>query len=281
MHLRGAVEMYRSAMGGDQQHAKHTEEAQVIIRSSVQLQGEGAELCENVSSMRFMSSAVLWLDIIGSITEGTEPRLLSIDMDLGPESGTRLDEVMGCQNLVMNQIARIAALQATVTGTGRSSELDEQIVDIQNALRRAEQQAMTLMHEPHEPQRRANETTAKVTQFFSLAAGIYLHLITDGFEDSYALQQLTTQVIIYMRTQITADLIAGLVCPLFIVGCAVYGHDDQELLRETLSSYQFLDPLFRHRAKLLPILEEIWNERLLEGYSWSNVVQLTHDILLI
>lgn len=268
-------------MGGDQKHAKHTEEAQVIIRSSVQLQGEGAELCENVSSMRFMSSAVLWLDIIGSITEGTEPRLLSVDMDLGPESGTRLDEVMGCQNLVMNQIARITALQATVTGTGRSSEFDEQIIDIQNALRRAEQQAMTLMHEPHEPQRRANETTAKVTQFFSLAAGIYLHLITDGFEDSYALQQLTTQVIIYMRTQITADLIAGLVCPLFIVGCAVYGHDDQELLRETLSSYQFLDPLFRHRAKLLPILEEIWSERLLEGYSWSNVVQLTHDILLI
>lgn len=282
MHLRGAIEMFRSTMKEERSHARHTEEALAILRSSIPLEGEAADLCGNVSAIRFMSSAVLWLDIIGSITEGTEPRLLSMHgLDLGTESGIRLEEVMGCQNAVMTQIARVAALQATTIRTGSFSECDLEVADIREALCQAKQQATALMCETYEPQRKASEIIAKVTQFFSHAAGIYLHLTAIGFRDSYTLQQITADAMTFVRTQINTDFISGLVCPLFIMGCAVDSHNDQELFRRTFSSHQFLNPLFKHRTKLLPILEDVWNERWREGYSWSNVVQLSRDILLI
>jgi hypothetical protein len=274
--------MCRSTINGESGHAKHTEEALSILCNSIPLEGEAADLCNDVSSMRFMTSAVFWLDMIGSITEGTEPRLLSMhSTHLGTGSGIRLEEVMGCQNTVMAQISRIAALQATTIRTGFFPESELEIADIREALRQANQQAMALMREAHESQSKASETIAKVTQLFSHAAGIYLHLTAIGFQDCCTLQQITADAMAYMRTQITADLIPGLVFPLFIIGCAIDRHDDQELFRSTFSSHQFLNPLFKQRAKLLPILEHVWNERWGEGYSWRTVVQLSRDILLI
>ncbi|KAG5939429.1 hypothetical protein E4U53_007806 [Claviceps sorghi] len=283
MHLCGATEMYRCAMEGSTRHARQTEEALAILRSNIPLEGEAAGLCEDVASMRFISSAVLWLDILGSVTKGSEPRLLSTHpMDLGPASGIRLDEVMGCQNLVMAQIARISALHAALgTHDLDSTTRDLQVADIQEALRHAQQQILPLLQEEHEPQRKANTAIAKVSRVFHHAATIYLHLVTKGFRDRDALQRLTGAAVAYLRTEITPDLTAGLVCPLFVIGCAVARSDDQELFRTTFSSHQFLNPLFKQRTRLLPILEEIWGERWKDDYSWSNVVRLSSDVLLV
>jgi C6 transcription factor Pro1 len=275
-------------MKSERRHVGHTAEALAIFRRSIHLEGEGASLCEEVSSMRFMSSAVIWLDIIGSITEGTEPRLLPMhDMELGTGTGILLEEVMGCQNKVIVQIGRIAALHArrsTAVRTGCLLEpelLIQEIGNIRENLYQADQEVITLMREVHEPRQKESETIAKVTRFFSDAAKIYLHLITTGFQASDALQQLTAEAMTYLLAHITSELINGLVCPLFIVGCAVDRQDDQDLLRRTFTSHQFLNPLFKHRARLLPILDQIWKERWNGEFSWDNVVKLTHDILLI
>ncbi|KAG5957510.1 hypothetical protein E4U58_005927 [Claviceps cyperi] len=282
MHLRGAIEMYRCAMTGGTRHAKQTEEALAILRSSMPSEGEAADLCEDVSSMRFMSSAVLWLDIVGSVTEGAEPRLLSMhDQDLGTGSGIRLEEVMGCQNQVMVQLARIAALQATWKSVEVSANGYE-VADIQNALHRAHRDSLALMQEEHAPQRRICRTIAIVSIMFCHAAGVYLHLITNGFRDDHTLQQLTADAMPFLRTEVTAELTTGLVCPLFIIGCAATTTDEQALFRTTFSSHEFLNPLFKHRPRLLPILEEIWRERWKnDAYSWNNVVRLSRDILLV
>ncbi|KAG6001082.1 hypothetical protein E4U54_001185 [Claviceps lovelessii] len=288
MHLRGATEMYRCAMTGGTRHAKQTEEALAIVRSSIPLEGEAAGLCEDVSSMRFTGSAVLWLDIVGSVTEGAEPRLLSMhDVDLGIGSGIRLEEVMGCQNIVMAQIARISALQAammvgTNNGSNNNNACGPQVADIQKSLQHAEQQILALMQEEQdERQRNTAKTIAKATLVFYHAARIYLHLTMNGFRDCDTLQYFTGVAVAYLRTEITTDLTTGLVCPLFIIGCAVARVDEQELFRTMFSSHQFLNPLFKQRTKLLPILEEIWNERWRDEYSWSHVVRISHDILLV
>ncbi|KAG6191144.1 hypothetical protein E4U36_000939 [Claviceps purpurea] len=282
MHLRGAIEMYRCAMTGGTKYTKQTEEALAILRSSIPLEGEAAGLCEDVSSMRFMSSAVLWLDIVGSVTEGAEPRLLSMHgQDLGTGSGIRLEEVMGCQNQVMVQMARIAALQAT-RKTHEVSASAPEVADIQNALHCVHQDALALMQEEHEPQRKSCRTIATVSIMFRHAAGIYLCLITNGFRDYDTLQQLAADAMAFLRTEVTADLTTGLVCPLFIIGCAATTTDEQALFRTTFSSHEFLNPLFKHRPRLLPILEEIWRERWKnDAYSWDNVVRLSRDILLV
>ncbi|KAG6038684.1 hypothetical protein E4U41_003895 [Claviceps citrina] len=282
MHLRGATEMYRCAMTEGARHAKPTEEALAVLRSSIPLEGEAATLCEDVSSMRFTSSAVLWLDIVASVTEGVEPKLLDMHgVDLGAGSGIRLEEVMGCQNMVMVQIARISALRAAIETDGFYA-YDLEVADIQSALHQAKQQALALMLEEHEPQRRASKPISKITVLFSHAAGIYLHLAVKGFRDCYILQQITSNAMAYLRGEITADLNTGLACPLFLIGCAAATTEDQELLRAIFSSHQFLNSLFKHRAKLLPILEEVWKERWRDDdYSWSHIVRLTHDILLV
>ncbi|KAG6010747.1 hypothetical protein E4U21_004135 [Claviceps maximensis] len=289
MHLCGAVEMYRCAMTGGARHAKQTEEALAILRSSIPLEGEAAGLCEEVSSMRFISSAVLWLDILGSVTEGAEPRLLPMHhLHLGTESGIRLEEVMGCQNLVMAQIARISALQAATGGANNDPNTHSarglEASEIQRLLHQAEQQILALMQEEQEQpetQRDARRVIAKVTLVFYHAARIYLHLTTNGFRDCDTIQYLIAAAVAYLRTEISPDLITGLVCPLFIIGCAVARIDDQELIRTIFTTHQFLNPLFKQRTRLLPMLEEIWKEKWRDEYSWSHVVRLSRDILLV
>lgn len=61
--------------------------------------------------MKLFAGVVIWLDIIASVTTGTAPRLLSLHpFALSPGSQIQLENIMGCQDWPMIQIARIAAL---------------------------------------------------------------------------------------------------------------------------------------------------------------------------
>lgn len=288
MHLRGAIELYRLAMTEDARHDRlHRPRLADVLSFDFATESEANAYIITTSSTRFTCASLLWLDTVGSITQGIEPKLLSFhDVDLDSSSTIQLGEIMGCCNGIMVQIARITALYARKKMKqgliqDEDTYLNEEVADIRTKIELEQTTKAITNQAPDQLGESSPDKISTITSFFSCAARIYLHLVTTGFENLESLDHIVSPALEHLETKVGNDLLPTLVCPLFFLGCGLSNEDGFELLRKVFASRSILHPLFAHRTKLLPALEVIWKQSRGPVFSWNDVVDLTCDILLI
>jgi hypothetical protein len=247
---------------------------------------------EQVVNFRFLSGTLIWLDITSSITTGTAPYLLPFHSRvLAPTSQTKFEEIMGCKNWAMLQIGRIAALhehktQALLEGQFDFIKFEETVSniskDIQCCLAQEALEGFKISERKFSTTSNAMLDAHKpVTQIFAHMASIYLHLVTHGFQKMEILDTTVSEATRTLRTHIPKHLLPALVSPIYIIGSVARGEDEQ-FFRDIFCSPPLLDPLLKHRGRILQILEEIWRKRqIIDDVTWKDNLELSYDILLL
>ncbi|EHK49378.1 uncharacterized protein TrAtP1_010594 [Trichoderma atroviride] len=293
-HLRALLGM------GLQAHEQHyngrlrlTESAKQILREDRPVSQNEPTVAEEVACFRFVNGTTTWLDIIYAITTGKAPILLPhLSSILSCDSQFQLSDIMGCQNSVMLQIGRIAAQHEQNILVGREGPLmyaamnqgaADIVVEIQRCLTeeafvrldlsgRNSAGVSSTMHDPR----------TLITRIFAQMALVYLHLVVHGFRDLELVSGAAiSEVMEILQSQISQSLLPALVLPLFIIGASA-SEGDQPFFRDAFSRPPLLEPMVKHRARILPILEEVWRRKqTLPEFGWSDCLELTPDILLL
>jgi C6 transcription factor Pro1 len=268
------------------------EKSRTILCEDLPLSEDEPTVTREVMSFRFLGSTMIWLDITSSITTGMTPYLLSRHSSaLAPSSQIKLENIMGCKNWVMLQIGRISALherktQALRQGNLNCAELEPIVVDISKEIQYGLcQEAWEKFNiselNPAKDFNTISDPTELVTNVFTSMAFIYLQLVIQGFQNLEILDVTISAAIGILQTQIPTHLLPALVAPLYVIGC-VAKQEDEQFFQKIFSSLPLLDPLLKHRGRILPILQEIWEKRrTTPGYSWEDSLELAHNILLV
>jgi hypothetical protein len=248
---------------------------------------------EEVVSFRYLGGTIIWLDIISSITAGKAPHLISHHHSfIASNPLVELETLMGCQNWVMLQIGRIAALYAQRVEDlqlGHAQTCAEYAIlayDISRELQRGLTEiALSKFNiSGHEPAVRDDTLSAQpaiITQIFAHAAVLYLHLVTLGFEKLEILDTTLSTVLELFNTQISSQVLPSLVFPLFIIG-SVATHKDEHYLRGMLSSLHMQNTVYKYRERIMSTLEEIWRRRqTTPGFAWKDCLELANNTLLL
>lgn len=247
---------------------------------------------EEVVHFQFLSGTVVWLDITSSITAGRAPHLLPYHTCIiAPDSQTRLEGIMGCRNWVMLQIGRISALhEHKIQGMRQQyfdcAELKHTMADISRHIQcglaqlaleafNISERGSAAMFEP------IIDPPRLVTYMFAYMASIYLHLVIEGFHELEVLDTAISEAMRMLRTRISTGLLPALVCPLYVIG-SVAREGDKQFFRDMFSSPPLLDPLLKHRGRILPMLEKIWSKRQTGHlFAWEDSLEFAYDILLV
>ncbi|KAJ4370617.1 hypothetical protein N0V83_005138 [Neocucurbitaria cava] len=238
-------------------------------------------VAQEVAGFRFITSTIVWLDIVASITAGTAPMLVSHHSRiLTAGSQTQLRDIMGCDNWVLLQIARIARLYENMNRTTQEGQDDlTGFGESASEIRLGLQYSTSQIARATSPRVTTEDPHALITRVFANMAVVYLHLVMHGFQKLDLMDDVLCSSMRIIRTRSGRHLQA-LVPPLFILG-VIAKQEDQQFLRDILSIPPLLDPFLRHRLRLLPILEDIWKRRDTPGFAWHHCVELTKDILLV
>lgn len=290
-HLLAAMTIFQQAYVENLLHFGLAEMSRTILCGNLSLPEYDPLVTQEVVTFRFMSGTIIWLDIISSITSGTAPRLLPYhSFVIAPDSQTKLEDIMGCKNSVMLQIGRIAALyERRIQALGQHFDCKEfgQTVgdiggEIQHVLTQSALEGFNISQCDSSPIFHAMlDPPTLVTCMFAHMATIYLHLVVHGFQKLEALDTTISEALGILQTQIPRNLLSGLVAPLYFIG-SVASQRDEQFFRDMLSSAPLLDPLLKHRGRILPSLEEIWSKRrIIPGLSWKDGLALAYDLLLI
>ncbi|CAL3962325.1 unnamed protein product [Diplocarpon coronariae] len=242
-----------------------------------------------LASFKFLSGVILWLDILETVTTGKEPCLLSIHPHaLNPKSHIRLESIIGCSNWPIVQIGRIAALYERKVRALRNCCLDEGLHADVESIRRELQYGLTeqtlaclaVSHEALAPHNSVRHRQALITRLFALAASIYLDLVVHGFQQGAA--NSVTEAMTILRSNMPSELLHTVIFPLYLIGY-VAAQEDQPFFRGVFSSPPVLDPSLEHRSKILPLLEDIWQNRdaMLSGGSWEDSLRRLSDCNLL
>jgi len=291
VHLRTAISMLVGAYEERLQSFGMDERTSSLLWENLPLSDCDPAVIGEAASFRFLGGTVIWLDIVASITAGTEPLLLPYHIPaIAPHSETRLEAIMGCQNWVMVQIGRIAALHASrIRASEQGTPGDAKSESSSRSIVKELQDGLSQMGwEPSDAVRRrfgiAADTTDPcrlVTLMFAHTAFMYLHLATRGFEALEAISPPYIMAMELLRGGIPMDLLPALVTPLYFLG-SVARYTDRPFLRGLLASPALLHPLSGHRAMIMPVLEEIWRKRdAAPGSALADSVWLGQDLLLI
>jgi hypothetical protein len=284
--------MYRRVCEGDISRFGLAEKSRAVLFEGFPLTEYEPEVVEEVANFRFMFGTMIWLDILSSVTAGTAPNLQHCHSSvMASTSSTKLEDIMGCKHDVMLQIGRIAALYAQKTealqrGGFDCSSLEDIVDDISRKIHSgfADEVLVELI-----PPGVCSPTTVNalleprrlVTRMYLYMAAIYMRMLVQGFHNLEGLDKTTSEVMALLQTQTPTDLLPSLVCPLFFVGCTAR-EEDKQYFRNTFSSPPLLNPLLKHRGRILPILEEIWSKRTtILGFGWPDCIELAKNLLLI
>ncbi|SPO07043.1 related to C6 zink-finger protein PRO1A [Cephalotrichum gorgonifer] len=297
MHLNGAIEMYRLACTDELLHLDLKERSRVILRDNLPITIDGAAVTSEVATMRFMTGSLLWLDILASITYGSTPRLQSLHSSLlAPDSMIKLEGITGCRNWALVQIGRIAALHSRNEEARRTGHIDDatldraldeirEEVDYELSREALEDYSVTVATGMLDLRGDGADPVALVTRMFAYTALVYAHIVKHGFQKLDLLETTISGALWLLRNRVTPRLIPVLVCPLYILGCTARQGPQRDLFCEVFSSKPFLDSLFKHRERILPIVEDIWSRTASSasgpGFPWSETLKLHRDILLI
>jgi hypothetical protein len=231
-------------------------------------------VAQDILCFRFLSGTTIWLDIISSITTGKAPVLLPyLSSILASDSQIKLGDIMGCKNCVMLQIGRIATQyehksRDKQTGQFDSIEFKQTTCDIKLEIERSlSQGAFADLDHPEQNSTDVPHTSPNppimqklVTCVFAQMALVYLHLVTHGFQELESLGSDISETMGLLQTRVAKHVLPALISPLFIIG-AVARQVDEQFFRDIFSSLPLLDPRLKHRGRILPILELIWERR--------------------
>ena len=284
--------MYQQGYKENLVHFGLAEKSRTIFFEDLPVSEYDPEVAEEVVNFRFLTGTIIWLDITSAITAGTAPQLLPYQLcGITSNSQTKLEDIMGCENWAMLQIGRIAALheqktQALQQGHFDCTEFEQSVGDIGReilcSLTNGSLEGFSIA------ERNSGATCNPivdppklVTHIFAYMASIYLHLITYGFEKLEELDTTISGAMRMLQTQIPIQHLPALVLPLYVIG-SVARQGEEQFFRNIFSSPPLLDPLLKHRERILPILEEIWSKRqTTPSLAWKDSLELTCDILLL
>lgn len=287
----------RSYEDSDGSHFASKEESKKIIRENLPLRNNDliagdSVVADEVTHYRFLTSTLIWLDIISSITRGKGPELFFHHARIiSSNSEIRLEYIMGCKNWVMLQISRITNLHSRILQAHQELTFDcagfiETAGDIDKEIQSGvTQEAFTCFnisdHDYSQSQNAISEPTQVITYIFACMASIYLHLVTQGFHNLDVVDHSVTAAMTMLQTQGPAQILPALVSPLFVIGC-VAREEHKSFFRLTFSSWPLLDPILKYRGRISNILEDIWSRRISDPlFDWKACVELTGDILLL
>lgn len=267
------------------------ENSRTILRDELPLSEYDPLVTGEVVNFRFVSGTVIWLDTISSITSGKAPHLLHHQtFAVATDSQTKLEDIMGCKNSVMLQVGRIAALHERKSQALQQyfdcNEFVQTVTDISREIQCALTQGALEgfgISECDSPAifKAIPDISTLVTYVFAHMAIIYLHLVINGFKKLEALDASVFEALRMLRTRIPREVASGLVAPLFVIG-SVARRTDEQFFREIFSSPPLLDPLLKHRGRILLSLEEIWSTRQIRpDLSWKDSLEFSYDLLLI
>jgi hypothetical protein len=283
-HLQAAMNMFWRCREMNMSQVDLSQESRTIISQDLPVPRDNPVATEQVQTHRFLTGTILWFDIVASMTEGTAPYLLQFHSKvLAPDSQTDLATIMGCRNWVMLQIGRISALYARKAhalelGQYNAVEIEETVADISNSIYSGLAQESL---DPFSISEIDLPQDLLITHLFAFTALIYLHLVARGFDEVDMLYMTLAEALRKIRCRLALQSLPGLLSALFIIGCAA-SPAAQHVFRDTFSSVPMLDPALQHRARVLPIFEEIWRRRqMAPGLVWKDVLDLTGDILLV
>jgi len=250
-----------------------------------------ASYSEETVIFKFLTSVIAWLDIISSTTNGKLPRIIHLlPGEISSGSVINFEAVMGCKNWVMVQIGRISELHGFKTESIREGHIVCEEVgqrasviksELQNGLAESSLSFLSIS-DPIVATACNPYITPQMftTQLFALSASIYLHLVVFGYQqESEELTVMVSDAIKLIRRHIPTELTHALVFPLYIIGSAAR-IEDETIFRHIFSSLPLLDPSLEHRAKFLPLLENIWAMRG-TGWEWETNIQLSGPNLLL
>jgi len=291
-HLRAAVNMYQNGHKKNLAPFGLAENSRTILYEDRPLLESEHEAVEEIVNFRFLSGTIIWLDITSSITAGRAPHLLPYHTCIiAPNSQTKLEGIMGCRNWVMLQIGRVASLhegkiQAMRQQQFDCTELKQTAADvsrqIQCGLAQLALEAFNIserdsaaMSEP------MLDPPTLVTYIFAHMASLYLHLVIEGFHKLEVLDTTISEAMRMLRTRTPTQILPALVSPLYVIG-SVARQVDEQFFRDIFSSPPLLDPLLKHRGRILPMLEEIWSKRRTAHlFAWEDSLEFAHDMLLL
>lgn len=290
IHLRAAIDVFRKPCK-DRWATPGLVEPSTTLISKAKPAEHNLPVSEETVVFRFLSAVVLWLDIISCITTGRSPRLLSVHSDtLSPSSQIRLENIMGCENWVVLQMGRIAALQEYKTqASHNAADFNNRADTISKELRHHLTQgfldSIRITNSNPAAPKPVEASPTLVTRIYALGAFIYLHVVASGFQTQT--EELSTTVweaMALLRTLFPANSIHAIVCPLYIIGSVVRSDKDKDFFRIVFSKPPLLVPSLAHRNTILPLLEDIWRmrETSVSGWTWEDSLRLSnHNLLLL
>lgn len=263
-----------------------SEKSRSILLEDLPIQDVDDLVVGEVTNFRCLGITAIWLDIIYSITVGKPPQLLfHHSKSLSPTSQIKLEYLFGGKNWIMLQVGRISALYERRTRAINQGQFDCvafecTVMDIGREIETMLSECSLEDFDNSEPLSPSIPTTTLVTRLFSHMASIYLHVISQGFQNLEILGPTISEALSMLQTQIAVKFLPGLVCPLYFIG-AVVSSGDEQYIRNLFSSPPLSDPSLKHRDRILPTLEEIWRRRCsTTGFAWEDCLALSHDFLL-
>ncbi|KAH8668653.1 fungal-specific transcription factor domain-containing protein, partial [Xylariales sp. PMI_506] len=291
IHLNAAIDMTERECSDKLAHTDLTKRSKSILYNDLplQLREDSPLVTQEVVTFRFMGGTSVWLDLVASVTTGRAPRLIPYHPRiLGANSQTRFASIMGCENWVLFQIGRIAKLhsqlaEARKLGQPDTTGSDQLPTDIEEVLQRG--LARLSLDNVSMCDRDCSvgvKQVHSITMAFARMGLVYLHLVIHGFRLLDSLHATISATTAMIQTCSSSGHLSAMICPLFVVGCVARPGKEQQLFSNIFSTTPVLEPLLKHRGKLLPVLEVIWNSRKeSEGYlAWHDVLTLTNDLLL-
>ena len=250
---------------------------------------------EEVAIFAFLSGVTIWLDTVSCITSGDSPRLLLFHPHaVACNSAIKLENIMGCQNCVVLQLAKIAALHDYKTQglkggcldiakfKDRAENIRQELHSVVTELSLVSLEVSSVPHaSPTDPP--LHQDVYLITRIFALAASIYLHLIVYGYQlETPEVRSTIADAMMILRMKMPVNLMNAIICPLYIVG-SVAKREDEQFFRDTFSSAPVLDASLEHRGRILPLLEEIWRTRdtTVTGWTWQDTARLSDSNLLL
>ncbi|KFY03746.1 hypothetical protein O988_01257 [Pseudogymnoascus sp. VKM F-3808] len=279
-HLRAAMNMYQRCSNNDSAYLSLANRSRGVLNEGRPLLEHETAVSNETAQFTLISGAMIWLDIISCLTAPSAPQLLSYHSTvLASDSQTRLENIMGCENWVMLQIGRIAALQEQKVQALQQEHFNcggfgQSVADINKELQCGLDASELDFAGKCNP-------AIRITRVFASMASVYLHLITNGFQQLDVLDSVISRVMIMLQTEIPSALLSPLVAPLYVIGSAAR-QEDEQFFRDAFSSPPLLDTSLKQRTRILPILEEIWKKRRTEpSFMWEDSQNLVQGILLI
>jgi C6 transcription factor Pro1 len=240
------------------------------------------------AAFRFYSALLIVDDIIASTCMKETPRLLAYHARLLTSSGSgnpddekpplNIDDVVGCENWVMLQIAAIAALDVWKKSMRKAGQLDVmELVARASVIKQAllgniaRLDAVAnppMTNSPLDLFTRYNDQlppipggrTAFITRGWAQAALLYLSVVVSGWQPmSAGIRENVVRTLAVLERMPAPELLRTMVWPFCIVGCLAAPGEEGRL--RAMADALVPQQLFSAVRKALEIMENVWKLR--------------------